>query len=500
MNDIASKLFDKSGYISLKEYVADIGDMRKNGSWKLPLRMGDRLHLRFLSVVARFSWFSDALFIMHPHIWSPAYSVILSYLRKNDLFDSVFEKDLRHSGYFSYFFKKNITRDGYVSAMTGQGIAQDKATAFSKALGEMIERMISGLGDMNESILIASPDEVLRKYRALYPPKHHRFLEIQKKKYPELRHNPSDSIEWVRGVDLIAKEEIYIPKQITSWFIGARTPGEKFLNPTSNGCAGYFTKTGATLRGLFESIHRDAFLVHWLTMIVPRVIIEDSLPEEIRKRIQGFKSLGTSLYILDVTSLPIPSVYIVAINEESQVPRVVLSGASALTFEKAISDALVEMAMMISGLSYVNDEALTEDVSDTIEPFISDFNKTTRQSYWRGKEKIRQFQWFISGEKVSYDEVSKQDMVCDDNDSSRLRACLEALKKIGDDYCPIVYYPKNSIQEELGFYVAQVYIPKAFPLYLREYLGTFDSDRLQEFASSKGISEWTLNPFPHMFS
>ena len=51
----------------------------------------------------------------------------------------------------------------------------------------------------------------------------------------------------------------------------------------------------------------------------------------------------------------------------------------------------------------------------------------------------------------------------------------------------------------MGF-VVQVFIPKAFPFYLIEYLGTFESRRLHEFAESKQIAGWQLNPLPHMFT
>jgi hypothetical protein len=65
---------------------------------------------------------------------------------------------------------------------------------------------------------------------------------------------------------------------------------------------------------------------------------------------------------------------------------------------------------------------------------------------------------------------------------------------------PVVYFPENQMQQELQYWVAQVYIPKAFPLYLLERYGTFDSSRLLDFAHSCGKDSFNLNPMPHMFS
>jgi ribosomal protein S12 methylthiotransferase accessory factor len=354
---------------------------------------------------------------------------------------------------------------------------------------------------MNKKIIKASPDKLIDKYDVIYPPKYHRFLSIQKENYRELVHNSSNPIDWVIGENLVSHKKTYIPRQITSWLgLGySRIFREKLLDNTSNGCAGYFSKEGAVLRGLLEVIQRDAFLVHWLTQISPDLIKSDTLPEEIKKIIQEFKLQGISIYILDITSIPIPSVCIVAINEESEIPRIVVSGSSDITFEASIYNALKEIIMMARDLHYMGNKTMVNNLNE-VKPFISDINKTTRQTYWTGVDKMNQFKWFLSGKEVSYSEVCQKNLPDKVDDSSKLIVCLGVLKELGEGYYPVVYYPKNKIQENIGFYVAQVYIPKAFIFYLNECYGTFDSDRLQEFALSKDISRWELNPFPHMFS
>lgn len=501
MNDSASNLFGKPGYLSIKEYVDDIDRMRRNGPWRLPLGIGDRLQLFFLKMVIKFSWFAKSLHITHTKSISPAYAVLFSYAQKKQFFDSMTERNLYYRGHFSYYLEKKASINGRTWSMRGQGVAEDKATAFSKALGEMLERAISGLYDMNKRIVFAAPDELMKKYPTFYPPKYHRFLDIQKKKFKELRYNSTDLIAWVEGKNLMTKEKTYLPRYLTSWFTENRNVKEAFINATTNGSAGYFTKEGAVLRGVLEVVQRDAFLVHWLTMIPPKIIIQETLPKEIQEKIQEFESFGISLFVLDITSLSIPSVCIVAMNMQSEIPQVVVSAASAVTFEKAIQDALREMMIVSEMFSYKEDSAqLKYDKSIRFEPFVSRLGKIGRQLYWRGAEKVEQFRWFISGGRVSYDDVCQQDIQCDADDMGQLEKCLKVLKNLGESYYPIVYYPENKIQKEIGFFIAQVYIPKAFPFYLFECYGTFDSDRLQEFALSRGVSDWRLNPSPHMFS
>lgn len=495
-----SKLFDRPGYIPLKEYVEDILYMQKNGPWKIPLRFGDRLQFFFLKIIIKFSWFADTLYILHTSSVSPAYMTLFSYVRKKQFCDSMMERNFHLHGYFSYFLEKKVPINGHVRSISGQGVAKDRATAFSIALGEMIERMISGFYDMNKSTVIVSPDELMKKYPIVYPPRYHRFLDVQKKKFKELRHDPTKKIAWVKGKNLVSGERTYIPRQMTSWF-GGNNKKDVFVQTTTNGAAGYFTKTGGVLRGLLEVVQRDAFLVHWLTMIPPRIIKQETLPKEIQEKIQEFESFGISLYILNTTSLPIPSVCIAAINAQSEVPQVVVSAATAVTFEEAIQHALKEIVKTTGMFYYEENEAqLKMSSSRNFEPFVSDFWQIGRQLYWRGIEKMKHFSWFISGERVSYSDVCQGDIRCSTDDLDRLRKCLAVLQKLGADYYPVVYYPENIVQKEIGFFVAQVFIPKAFPLYLSEGYGTFESDRLQEFALSRGVSDWKLNPLPHMFS
>jgi ribosomal protein S12 methylthiotransferase accessory factor len=367
----------------------------------------------------------------------------------------------------------------------------------------MLERMIAGVYDENKDLVTKSWDElVAKKIPAVYPPRHHRFLQIQKERFKRLRYDPSIPIPWVKGRNLVTHQEVLIPRRVTQWFIANGERSDVFVHATTNGSAGYFTRTGAVLRGLLEVVQRDGLLVHWLTMIAPEVIRTETLPTDLLKRVQKLEAYGLSIHILNVTSLSIPSVIIAILNSHSGfASQVTLSGASDTVFHDAIDNALREI-IIGSEMFYYPEEGTETGLEKTEpEPFVSRFGKAERQLYWRGAERMEKFKWFISGERVSYQYLcQKYDAPELTSDKKRLRWCIDRLKGLGSDYCPVVYFPKNSIQQELGFYIAQVFVPKAFPLYLVEYLGTFDSDRLDEFARSKRISGWTLNPLPHMFS
>lgn len=497
-----SKLFCQPGYIALREYLADIDHMDKYGPWKLPLRPVDRLQLKILKGLTKISWFADVLYIKYPSSVSPAYSLITAYLRKRGFLGLVGERDSRCPGRFSYVITTEVSTAARKGKITGQGVAGDRATALSKSIGETLERLITGVHDTNPRVVVASPEKMLKDDTPiLYPPRHHRYLASQRERYPEVRHDPGASIEWVEGRNLATMSRVFIPKKMTSWYVANGRKNNIFVPATTNGSAGFFTRQGAVLRGLLEVVQRDGLLVHWLTMISPRSVDVDTLPEHLLTEVRKLESLGLSIHVLDVTSLQIPSVVIAAMSDQSDtVPQIVLSAAADLTFEAAIGNGLRELVNGLEMFLYPESGSPTGIEFDEAEPFLSKLGKLERQLYWRGESRVSQFRWFVSGPKVAYQELCKLDIGGLENDSQRLRWCLKILEGLGAEYSPLVYFPKNSIQKELGFYVAQVFIPKAFPLYLIEYLGTFESDRLEEFAKSKEVFDWKLNPLPHMFS
>ncbi len=490
----------KTETVSVPECLEDLERMKKTGPWRLPMSFGDYTQFFILGILAKSHWFRRFFCIERVRGISFSYMILLAYVCKKGLFEVMKERRLHVKGYYSYLLLKTTHLKHRDFVIRGQGVAENKELALSRAIGEMVERTISGLHDLGAIAFVDSPAEMMNQSSIIYyPPKYHRFLPIQRKRYKELAHDAKTPIEWVNGIDLITKKTAYIPKDITSWCSRLYNRGNSVLiHATTNGSAGFFSKEGATLRGLFEVVQRDSFLVHWLTTIAPDVIRNETLPEVLQKQIQRFEPLDISVFVLHTTTLNVPSVVVVGIHNGIGKEGVTLTAATAMTLKEAIADALRELVAGVEIFYSSTDKAIQYRNSE-FEPFVSNLGRMTRQLYWLGTQRVAQFRWFVSGKHVSYVESLQYDIECKEDDSCRLKACMWILESLGRDYHPIVYYPKNKIQEALGFFVAQVYIPKAFPLYLFEGYGTFESDRLQEFAISKGHADWRLNPLPHGF-
>lgn len=497
--------FQKPGYIRIREYLEALNS-DTTLHWKLPLGVGDRIHLFILELFARHSWLSDKLFIEHQGSLSPFFNILTNYFSTQFKIDTIRKKALISNTYHSYFIEKKIIIAGKEYLINGQGVDQHEDVAYSKALGEFVERMISGIYNKSEPVLYSKNELAEQHMLHMYPPDFHHFLPEQLTLYPELQSSPDAKISWVKGFELDSKKTVMIPKQLTSWFVSSRQKNEALLlHPTTNGSAGYFTKDGAILRALYETVQRDGFFVHWLTKTAPRTIDQDTLPQDIKRLISEFTTRGFEISLLDTMSLGIPSITAVAINRHVKHTNITIGSGTSVTYYTAISSALRELFTCIGIVEYAN-SSVSEDVVDGIQstfvPFVGKLGKIERQLYWSGKEKIAQFEWFLSGEKTSYNSLTKNDLGNNSSptDTEALTLCTNTLRSYGPQYSPVGYFPIHPSLVRVGYHVAQVFVPAAFPLYLEEQYGTFKSTRLNEFMTKIGKSTWELNPFPHPFS
>lgn len=482
-----NNLFNSPGYILAKDYVEDIRQMQKNGPWKLPLGVGDRFHLFLLSLFLKFSWFKD-VYIKYHHDHSPAYDIIINFLNRNKMLSSV--SKINTASYWNINIYSTRLLDGEEFLVKSSGHHKNSNIAFSKAIGELIERAVSGLYDENSDFIVGSFNELKIKYKNIfYPPVYHRFLPQQRELFKELRVDGNQAIEWVRGFNFLTNEIALIPRSLTSW---RRKKNIITMNPTTSGSAGGFSKEDVIKNSILEYVERDSFLVHWLTQIAPKVIINESLPEDLFLYVKDFKSIGVDTYVLETTTnISIPSACVVVGKNNLNKKSFAVSGGAGVDLHSAIRKALEEAEQCVANLD--RDQAEVEVGNFT--PFISDIDREKRITMWQGEEWVKLFRWFVSGDVFNY--VNNSANALGEEDETNV---LENIfTKLGSEYTPLIYFPKNKAMDKLGFRVAQSFIPFCFPLFLVEKYGTFDSDRLKQFARYKGVENFKLNPYPHPF-
>jgi thiazole/oxazole-forming peptide maturase SagD family component len=496
MNTVKNKntLCNSPGFITLVEYIDNLVSFGERGQWRIPFGYMEWIHIYIVKFFIRISWLAKYVYIMYPHKLPPSYNVLVTYLMKHRILDSITESGTGMSGLYSYYAEKKIVSKKTTYILHAGAVASTQEEALSKTIGEILERAIGGVMDSNTEITFEKKSDIFLRSDVIYPPRHHEYLDVQMDNHHELRTDDS-SIALVKGVCLATGENVLIPKDMTSWFFGTRENDHLFINATTNGSAGSFTKEDAILGGLYEVIERDAFLVHWLIQTVPDCIHIETLPSDILLLVDLFKNKGIEVTILDtMTDTCVPTVAIFGMVGNGEDMRVVVSAAAGFTYVDAIRKALTELVIVsqqrIDFSKKINIESIT--------PFVSTLDKDSRPLLWLGSDAVKRVQWFLSGKVVPYATVQKKDLKLGNNKSD-LVCVLSKLKHLGKGYYPVVYYPEHFVLNELNYYIAQVFVENLFPLYLVECYGTFKSKRLESFALFKNKPNWKLNPVPHMF-
>ena len=158
-------LFNSAGYILAKDYVENIRHMQKHGPWKLPLGVGDRFHLFFLTLFLKLSWFRD-VYIKYPYDHSPAYDIILNFLKNEKFLSTVVKLNGVFFRDINIYSLKLIENNEVLVRSTGHD--KENNLALSKAIGELIERSVSGIYDENNDVVFGSFEKLKTKYKNIF--------------------------------------------------------------------------------------------------------------------------------------------------------------------------------------------------------------------------------------------------------------------------------------------------------------------------------------------
>jgi ribosomal protein S12 methylthiotransferase accessory factor len=225
----------------------------------------------------------------------------------------------------------------------GAGLTREDARM--AALGEAIERYCSSIYFPDE-LLIGSYSELGRRTRALAPGEIAIFHPQQRGHIGYSWFTEDTLLCWIGGSSITRNEPVLIPACLTFVpyhpFWAER--GEQTIGPSiTTGQAAASSYRDAVLRGIYEIVERDAFMITWLNRLtVPRIDIDSSprVAEIFHTRLAR-PNLRYTLHSL-ATDLGIPSMLCVLIDTQYDPAMVCTGGASHLNPERAAVKALVE--------------------------------------------------------------------------------------------------------------------------------------------------------------
>lgn len=153
------------------------------------------------------------------------------------------------------------------------------------------------------------------------------------------RFSREDMIEWLQGYNLDGSQ-VYVPADLCF-----DVPGENgilYHVANTSGCAAHFDIEAAELAALLELIERDAIMKTWFYRQTPNRIKEETLPDDVRLRLQQYREKGVHVHILSLFCEYAYVALVCSIDDDG--PPYFVSGAAASFFsvKEAIKKAFDE--------------------------------------------------------------------------------------------------------------------------------------------------------------
>lgn len=318
---------------------------------------------------------------------------------------------------------------GSVSVYNGKGVSKTEAEV--SAIMEGIERYSS---EVNEEIIIdASQSELDGKVNFLSP------YELALPA-PEM-FNEYIKIGWVKGYDLIRREDIYVPANSVFHPYPLKRDYPLFRTNT-NGLASGNTIEEAIFHGLCEVIERDAWSLVEMKRTFPKdlvIEISDPLLEDFLKR---FRENEIEIIFKDITSdIQVPTILAAIDDLKLKDPTLLVMGMGTHIDPKvALYRAITEAAQ----------SRLTQ-----IHGAREDTNKADMKRRI-GYERIKRMNWFYLNQFGVKTKTSDFTIKASDDILEDINTVLDVLMKKGINRAIVV----DLTRKELNIPVVRVLIPQ----------------------------------------
>lgn len=285
--------------------------------------------------------------------------------------------------------------------------------------------------------------------------------------FPFRPYTDQATIDWVWACSMQMRQPILVPEGIAYYGLPLQLPG--FAYECSNGCAIGSSLEEAILYGMLEVVERDAFLMTWHAKLeLPEIDLQTVRDPVLRLQIERLQYQSEfKLRAFDATmEHGIPVVWLMAISQEVKLetPSVLCAAGSHLSFEKAIANAIGELAPNAGFFQNHYQKHL-----DRINPMINDNNLCRsledHQLLYAHPEMRSKFDFLLNTQtKLSLSQVEERviaHLPCEDlrDDLERL---MERFFKEGHDI--IVVDQTAPEHRQLGFHCVKVLIPGLIPM------------------------------------
>ncbi|MEU6997257.1 TOMM precursor leader peptide-binding protein [Nonomuraea sp. NPDC046570] len=244
---------------------------------------------------------------------------------------------------------------------TGFGRDLDYRTAQITAVTEAVERYGGGRPGGRRTVVKGSYRELAD--RALDPKTLGLYSDERYAQpgFPFERYHDDLVIPWVWGHSFARDEPILVPECCVYYRMHLVDHSYRpFVYEISNGCALGGCLEEAILYGILELAERDAFLMTWYGRLPVRELdLSSATDPTVPLMVERFRqTCGYEVRAFDTTmEHGIPSVWVMAVNPDAETDaKAFCAAASGFVPERAIANALLELAPMVEWRSETTDE------------------------------------------------------------------------------------------------------------------------------------------------
>lgn len=386
--------------------------------------------------------------------------------------------------------------------INGAGSGFDLGIAYSKAIGEALERFFFMQTKVYQVRVARRASAARLRQRHTYflhPEQLSHFTVAQRSANVEFDFDERVIWSWVRGTRLSDQRSILIPAQCVSFahFHDRGRPEPVLRDRNTNAAAGGFTLTEALVSGICEAIERDGFLIYWMNGIAPPVIdVSSCADEELRALLDDVRRYRLEpIFLNTTTDVGVPSCVCVIVDRGAKGPNITLGGGCGFDSIRILKRSLLE-ALTVRREQKKAETALDE----TYQPFVDKkINLMRRIQLWRNPAMFSLVEPFISGPKQSLAEAFPKVQTLADP-AVELAELERRLARLGPGYEIYYYEHQHRILDRIGYHVVRVIIPELAHIHLFEHRAGLGANRLKTVPPKLGYEvakAW--NPWPHPF-
>jgi ribosomal protein S12 methylthiotransferase accessory factor len=400
---------------------------------------------------------------------------------------------------------------GSTGSESGFGRDLDFASAQITAVAEAMERY-GGARPAGKRTVVhgsfkeLSPDALDPRTLGLYPDERYAAQH-----FPYERYHEDLAMPWVWGHSFARGEPVLVPESVAYYRMHLVDPAHRsFVYEISNGCALGGCVEEAILHGILELAERDAFLLTWYARLpVRRLDPTTSRDSRIPLMIDRLRAgTGYDVHLFDTTTeAGIPSVWAVAVHPASSadIPKLFCAAASGFDPERAVANALLELAPMVewrsgswpqeraAAAAMVADPDLVRQMHDhtIVNAHIDAYDR---------------FDFLLGGDRPAHsfaDSFAGAFRPRDEDLSVDLRATVDRYLARGHD---VVVVDQTTPEHRVaGLSCVKVLVPGLLPMTFGHWARRVDGlPRLLAAPQSLGYTERRLrpdevNPHPHPF-